>query len=53
MGQVKFSKLVDDHIQEDCEWTNEALIPAPICKVTLEVALSESAQLDQGKPDVL
>ena len=52
-GEVNFFHFAYDHFEEDGEWANEALVPSPVCEVTLEVAVSKSAQPDQGKQDGL
>ena len=49
LAQVKFQKLVDNRFEKDCKWTNKALVPAPVSKVTLKVAVSKSAQPNKGK----
>ena len=52
-GEVNFSKLADNHFWKDCEWANQALVPAPVCEVPFEVAVSKSAEPDQGEQDGL
>ena len=52
-GEVVFSKLRDYHFEKDCEWANQALVPAPVCEVPLEVAKSKGAQPNEGEQDGL
>ena len=47
--EVKFSKLGIEHLKEDCEWTNQSLVPASVRKSTLEVTVAESVQPNKGE----
>ena len=49
-GKVKFSELVDQHFKKDREWANyKTLVPAPICEVPFEEAVTEGAETNEGE----